>query len=173
MTSSAIPPHLKELLGKLEFISMCPKNRKICFGDSCFVSGWKGSIQRAIKGEGRKSMVTALNSIVDEAINALTSYSGTEYVSLIVNALARSKTGLTNLMETYAFRADTVSSLRIVLLNIELTLDKYKHLIHGHYVNSNAIPIPSMKKKADSDESDESSKPGGPGEKYGVSPIEG
>lgn len=85
------------------------------------------------------------------------------------NALARSKTGLTNLMETYSHRADTISGLRIVLLNIELTLDKYKHLIHGHYVNSNAIPIPSMKKKSES--ASGSSEAGSATEEYGISPV--
>ena len=145
MTTS-IPPHLYELLAKLEFISVCEKGKKICLNDMTFVDAqsWLGAYKRSRSGEGRKNMIIQLNAVIDDAIASLISYKETEFVPLIVNALCRCKIGLNNLIGTYTGKADTVSRIKTTLVNIDLTLEKYKHMISGHYTASSLLPRPHL-----------------------------
>lgn len=108
--------------------------------------------------------VIHLFAIVEETISSINNYAGTEFVPLIVNALCRAKMGLNNLMATYVTKAETVSNMKVILLNIDLTLDKHKHLISSHYAASSVLPrLPTTPIPTPVGKSDDAC--------YGVSPI--
>ena len=136
MSTPSIPPPLRPLLEQLELLSMVEPGYKINWGDRTFVdsTSWLGAYKRSTTGEGRKNLVVQINSIIDQTIDAIKEYLDTEFFTLIINGLARAKTGLLNLATTYQHRPDTVAQLHVSLANIQLQLDKYKHLITGRLV---------------------------------------
>lgn len=133
MSTPSIPPPLRPLLEQLELLSMVETGYKINWGDRTFVdsTSWLGAYKRSTTGEGRKNLVIQINSIIDQTIDAIKEYKDTEFFILIINGLARAKTGLLNLATTYQHRPDTVAQLHVSLANIQLQLDKYKHIIAG------------------------------------------
>lgn len=132
--TNAIPPGLRDLLAKLEFFGMIERGKKPCMNDMTFVDArsWYGVYYRSTAGEGRKNMIFQINAIIDDAIKAIMEYQNTEFLPLIVNALSKASRGLSNLTSTYHKRPDTVIQIQVCLMNINLQLDKYKHLINGH-----------------------------------------
>lgn len=128
---------------------------------------WVGAYKRSMAGEGRRNLIVQLNTLIDEAIRAIKSYSGTVFVPLIVNALSRTKGGLNNLAVTYAKKDETVSNIRVILTNIDLTLNEYKHLLTEHYVAS--LPIPFSES---SPQPQQNSPTGAITQPFGTSPIE-
>lgn len=133
MSTPSIPTPLRPLLEQLELLSMVETGYKINWGDRTFVdsTSWIGAYKRSTTGEGRKNLVIQINSIIDQTIDAIREYKDTEFFTLIINGLARAKNGLLNLATTYQYRPDTVAQLHVSLANIQLQLDKHKHLISG------------------------------------------
>jgi hypothetical protein len=120
-----IPGNLKEILSNLEYLSMLEQGQKPCMNDQTFVnaSSWYGAFVRSIKGEGRRSMILQINSIVDQALDALEKYKGQHFYGLLVKELIAARNGLTNLTKTYTKYPRTVSDLRICIANINLQLN--------------------------------------------------
>jgi hypothetical protein len=133
MGSNSIPPNLKDLLIKLEYLSMIERGKKPCMNDMTFVesTSWYGSLWRALNGENKRSMLVEIEQIVEQAISALSQYSDTEFMTLIVNALARARAGITNLAPTYQDHPHVVSSIKVMTANIDLQLDRNKRHIQG------------------------------------------
>lgn len=98
--SITIPAHLRDLLSRLEFLSMTEKGMKICMNDMTFTpaKSWAGALKRSRNGEGRRTLVIQLNTIVDETITMINKYEDTEFLPLIVNTFSRAKMGLNNLL---------------------------------------------------------------------------
>ncbi len=134
MSSNAIPEPLRDLLGKLVFLSMIEKNKKPCMHDMTFVrdSSWLGALKRSLRGEGRKSMILHIHQIIDLAIASIDEYRDTEFLPLILNRLAEAKVGITNLITTYRRYPDTIAKISVCLDNINIQLEKNKHLLKGH-----------------------------------------
>ena len=126
---------------------------------------WAGALKRSRNGEGRRNLVIQLNTIVDETITMINKYEDTEFLPLIVNTFSRAKMGLNNLLSTYANKAETIASLKVLLLNIEMTLEKHKTLLVGHYPppKTNSINIPGSKSSSISSSPSDTA--------YGISPI--
>jgi predicted TIM-barrel fold metal-dependent hydrolase len=99
---------------------------------------WLGSFQRSLSGEGRKSLMVHLNSIIQQAITAITEYQDTEFCKLIVNHLAQAKIGINNLSTTYQTDANIVAQINVCVANIDLQLEKNRNLLEGHQTYSAA-----------------------------------
>src|SRR3972149_10637543 len=103
MSNISIPPSLCDLLIKLEFLSQINRNQKPCFNDFSIVDGksWFSTIKRTLTGENRKSMMLQIDQIILLAIDAINEYRDSEYLGLLINTLAKAKTGICNLITTY------------------------------------------------------------------------
>jgi len=127
-TSQSIPATLRDLLGKLEFLSMIERGKKPCMGDMTFVDGnsfW-GAIIRAFKGEGSKGMLVHLNQIVEQTVEAIDDYKDTEFLPIIIIAFAKAKIGINNLITTYKEQPMVVSQINVILSNINLQLKNHR-----------------------------------------------
>jgi hypothetical protein len=132
MKTESIPPALRNLLTKLEYISMIERGQKPCFSDMTFVqsNSWFGAWKRLIAGENKKNLLFEVEQIIDRTILAIEEYSNKEYIKLLLENLAKAKIGIENLILTYTEHPETISNLRVYIINIDLTLKK-----HGVSIN--------------------------------------
>jgi hypothetical protein len=132
MKSESIPTSLKNLLSKLEFLSMIERGKKPCFGDMTFVSSnsWIGSWKRMFMGENRKNLLFEIEQIVEQGILAIQEYQNTNYLPIILENLSKAKIGIENLILTYSDHPNTISRLRVYILNIDIIL-KERNVIGG------------------------------------------
>jgi hypothetical protein len=132
MKTESIPPALRNLLTKLEYISMIERGQKPCFSDMTFVqsNSWFGACKRLFTGENKKNLLFEVEQIIDRTILAIEEYSNKEYVKLLLENLAKAKIGIENLILTYTEHPETISNLRVYIINIDLTLKK-----HGVSIN--------------------------------------
>lgn len=134
----SMPVELRELLIKLEFISMCERGKKLNIKDFTFVDAdsWMGSFKRFIKGEGRENTINEINNILDQAFTALQEYSDNNYCSLITRDLELSKRGLENIADTYKKYPKIVASVKVCISSVDLHLKKQSNHESGGYHNS-------------------------------------
>jgi hypothetical protein len=138
MKTESIPPALRNLLTKLEYISMIERGQKPCFSDMTFVqsNSWIGAWKRLITGENKKNLLFEVEQIIDRTILAIEEYSNKEYIKLLLENLAKAKIGIENLILTYTEHPETISNLRVYIINIDLTLKK-----HGVSINPYEITV--------------------------------
>ena len=146
MKTESIPPALRNLLTKLEYISMIERGQKPCFSDMTFVqsNSWIGAWKRLISGENKKNLLFEVEQIIDRTILAIEEYSNKEYVKLLLENLAKAKIGIENLILTYTDHPETISNLRVYIINIDLTLKKHGVSINP-YEHSNKSNQPQEK----------------------------
>jgi len=132
MKIESIPPALRNLLTKLEYISMIERGQKPCFSDMTFVqsNSWIGAWKRLISGENKKNLLFEIEQIIDRTILAIEEYASKEYVKLLLENLAKAKIGIENLILTYTEHPETISNLRVHIINIDLTLKKHGYNTH-------------------------------------------
>jgi hypothetical protein len=147
MSSNSIPPTLRDLLTKLEFLSMIEQGMKPCVGDMTFVDGssWYGAVTRALKGEGKRGLMMYLNQIVEQSIEAINEYRETSYLPFIVHALASAKRGIENLEKAYQNQPDMISQIRVCVTNIKIQLEENKELLRKRYSHLQKNPDSSRK----------------------------
>jgi hypothetical protein len=150
--NESMPVDLQALLTKLHFISQIERGKKPCMSDMSFVktdSYLVGPIIRWWKGESRKTLVPDIEKIVDEAIIKLTTYKDNEkYVSLIINLLASDRVSIESLITTYREDPKMISNIKVILTNIDLQLDQYRHLIKGRSSEKGKnSPVTNMESK--------------------------
>lgn len=127
-TSHSIPTTLRDLLSKLEFLSMIKPNQKPCMGDMTFVdatSFW-GAVIRAMKGEGNKGMIAHIHQIIEQTIDAIEEYRHGEFLPIILSTLYKAKIGIAHLNTTYKDQPSVVSKINVILANINHQLQNYK-----------------------------------------------
>lgn len=131
---NSIPATLNDLLVKLKILGKIERGNKINMGTMTFTesSSWTGALGRKISGEGRKGLMTHLNQIIQQSINAINEYQDTEFCGLVVNHLAQAKIGIQNLTTTYQSDPNVVSQIEICIANINLQLEKNRSLLDGH-----------------------------------------
>ena len=95
-------------------------------------SSWLGALGRSLNSEGRKSTMLHIRQIVTQAIAAINDYYETEFCQLIVNHLAQSKIGLANLASTYESDPNIKANIDIIIVDIDLQLNRHKKLLDGH-----------------------------------------
>ncbi|MEM2987321.1 MAG: hypothetical protein QXV60_04405 [Nitrososphaerota archaeon] len=135
---NSIPITLNDILVKLKILSMIERGKKINMNTMKFVdsNSWIGAINRSISGEGRKGLIVHLNQIIQQAIDAIDEYYGTEFCKIIVNYLAQAKVGIQNLVSTYQSDPLIVAQIHVCIENIDLQLEKNRELLEGHEVNN-------------------------------------
>ncbi len=130
--AESLPNTLRDLLVKLQFLSMIEKGMKPCMSDLSFVSAnsWVGAFKRRICNENRKNLINEIELIVDQSIRALDEYhSSTKFMKILTSSIDSSKIGLENLLSTYQDCPNTISRISVILKNINLAIDKYsQHL---------------------------------------------
>lgn len=145
-----IPGNIKEILINLEYLSKIEQGKKPCMSDQTFVSAYGfsslyGACVRFMKSEGRKNMMIQINSIVDQALDALVKYKDADYYGLLVEKLMSAKEGLQNLIKTYDKRPRTVADITICIDNINLQLNKNcKHIVAELKKNREKQELPPM-----------------------------
>jgi hypothetical protein len=151
MRSESIPPALRNLLTKLEYISMIERGQKPCFSDMTFVNSnsWIGAWKRLISGENKKNLLFEIEQIIERTILAIEEYQNKEYIKLLLDNLAKAKSGIENLILTYTEHPETISNLRVHIINIELTLKKHGYVIEKTYVDNNRSSNDELQKIID------------------------
>lgn len=139
MSTNPIPTTLNDILVKLTVLSKLEQGQKLNLSNFSFedAGSWWGAIRRTIYGENRKSLITHLNQIINKAINCIEEYKETEFCSMVVNHLAKSKIGIESLLTTYQDDPHTVSNIEVIIRNIDTQLNKNRHLLDGHNNNNN------------------------------------
>lgn len=109
---------------------MIERGQKPCFSDMTFVqsNSWFGAWKRLFSGENKKNLLFEIEQIIDRTILAIEEYSNKEYMKLLLDNLAKAKVGIENLILTYTEHPETISNLRVHIINIDLTLKKYGYI---------------------------------------------
>lgn len=129
-----IPTPLNSILLQLGVIASIERGQKMNMSNMTFTdaSSWWGSLFRSLSGEGRKHTLSHLNLIIQQSFSAIQEYHNTEFLPIIVNALARAKIGISNLAATYQKCPSTASALNLIIQNIDLQLGKHADKLEGH-----------------------------------------
>jgi len=122
----SIPDPLKDLLERLEFISILKPGDKPCFNDISIVrsNSWIGTIKRFIKSENRDMMALHIEKIVEVTCASIENYKGTVYHQTLTDSIHYAREGLVNLMETYKNCPKTTSRLKVCITNLNLQMKK-------------------------------------------------
>ena len=145
-----IPGNIKEILINLEYLSKIEQGKKPCMSDQTFVnaygfSSYYGAFVRFMKSEGRKNMMIQINSIVDQALDALVKYKDADYYALLVEKLLSAKEGLQNLTRTYVKYPRITSDITVCIDNINLQLNKHcRQLVAELKRNRENLELPPM-----------------------------
>lgn len=125
---SSMPAYLKELLKNLEFLSMIQKNVKPCLSDMSFVesNSWSGAWKRSHNSESKKNLLNYMDSVVEQAFIAIQDPRNKEWVVNIIQSLSRAKVGISATETTYLDFPDYISSVRVLIKNIDHQLKKYE-----------------------------------------------
>lgn len=117
-----IPQTLKDLLEKLEFISLTKPGKKQNISSKSFIesTGFLSSIIRTWYSENQDKTVDFLDKVIEDTIEALKHHE--KYRDIIKEKLNCAKIGIENLRTTYKDSAWTCSRLGVILTNIEIQL---------------------------------------------------
>lgn len=136
--TNAMPKTLQQLLVKLTFIGNIDKGIKINTHDMSVsdANSWIARIARTVRTftfttESRKTMIIAVEQLVDESIKAIEQYSSSPFRKEIVNALDNATSGISNLMDTYSADLIVKSKLEVILKNISIQLEKNQNYLEG------------------------------------------
>ena len=130
---NSIPVVLQSLLEDLHFLSQIQRNMKPCCNDRVFVDadGWYQTFYRRYKGESRTTVMSKIEQIVNSAIEAIENQKYNEHLSLTINALYEASNGILNLAYTYDKDPNMKSKINVQMKNINIQLDRFRHLIKG------------------------------------------
>ena len=130
---NSIPVSLQAQLADLDFLSQIERNMKPCCNDRVLVNSesWTGALYRFFKGESRMTAITKVEQIVNNAIEAIENEKYQEHISLTINSLYNASNGLLNLSYTYENDPNMKARINVQIKNINIQLERYKHLIKG------------------------------------------
>lgn len=128
---NTIPPTLMDLLIKLGYLAEVPAQNKACFNDLSYVEskGWYQMYKRFKKGENRKNMLAKINQTIDQSIEEIDRYNGTQFLPLLVTKLANTEIGINNLIDTYHDDPGVTLPLGVCKTKIETKLKPFRKLI--------------------------------------------
>lgn len=128
---SSIPTHLKELLKNLEYMAMIEKGKKPCLADMTFVdaASYLGAWKRSQNSESKKQLIGFIDTIVEQSFKAIEDPRNKEYAQLLTEALSRAKVGIINTTTTYKEYPSFISSIRVILANIDHQLKRYETIL--------------------------------------------
>tara|TARA_R110001599_G_scaffold130823_3_gene306275 strand:+ start:667 stop:1287 length:621 start_codon:yes stop_codon:yes gene_type:complete len=130
---NSIPVSLQSLMADLDFLSQIQRNMKPCCNDRVLVDSesWTGAFYRFFKGESRLNVITKVEQIVHNAIEAIETQKYQEHLSLTINSLNNALNGILNLLYTYENDPNMKARLNVQIKNVNIQLDCYRHLIKG------------------------------------------
>lgn len=133
---------LCELLSKLKFFSLLEPGKKPCMNSLSFVNSnsYTGSIYRTLTGESANNLILHIEQLVVNISDVVDEYSKSSFMSTIINAINDSLKGIKHLLITYKDRPKVIAKLSVSITNINLYIDKYKHLlntVNNHIDNHN------------------------------------
>ena len=143
-TRHAIPTSLQILLSDLDFLSQIKRNTKPC-SDRVLVdaTSWTGAFYRFFKGENRSNVISKIEQIINQTVDAIETHKNTDHIKIIVNYLSNAKDGISSLITTYKDDPDVKARVNVILDIIDLQLARFRHLIKGFRpeepVNKNQI----------------------------------
>ena len=145
--SQSIPASLQMLLRDLEFLGQITRGQKPCIKTRTFVdaSGWSGAFYRFIKGETKGAVMSEIERIFTQCIEAIGAHKNDEHIKTIVEYAYRAYVGVKSLEVTYRDHPSILSRLSVALKNLDLQLDSYRHLIKGYVVTE--FPYIPVEKK--------------------------
>lgn len=134
---NSIPTALQTLLVDLNFLSQIERKMKPCFNSRIIVDDSLTSrVHRTIlgwfQGEGRLNGIMKVEQIVNNSIEAIENQRYKEHLSLTINALLSARNGIDNLSYTYADDPDMKSRFNVLLQNVDIQLNRYRHLLKGY-----------------------------------------
>lgn len=133
-TTKPLPIILKDILQKLEILSEIREGQKLNIADMtyCEANSWWSSITRRYMGESRENLIFHLENIINQAIASIEEFKNSEFASILVKSLYKSKTGVENLAKTYKEDPNTFSKIKIILTNIEIQLTKNSEILQRY-----------------------------------------
>jgi len=131
---NSIPVSLQSLMADLDFLSQIKRNMKPCCNDRVLVDSesWSGAFYRFFKGESRLNVITKIEQIVHNAIEAIENKKFQEHLTLTINSLNSALSGLENLLYTYQNDPNMKARLNVQIKNVNIQLDRYKYLIKNN-----------------------------------------
>jgi len=130
---NAIPVSLQSLMGDLDFVSQIKRDMKPYFNDRILhdANSWYDYFLRRFKKIGKNHVITKVEEIVNNAIEAIENPKYREHLVLIINELNNALTGIENLAYTYENDPDMKARLNVQIKNVNIQLDRYRQLIKG------------------------------------------
>lgn len=133
LPKNSIPLTLQNLLADLDFLSQIERNMKPCCNDRVLVDAdsWSGAFYRFFKGESRMNVISKVEQIVNNTVEAIENQKYNEHLGLTINALYKASNGILNLSYTYESDPNMKARINVQLKNINIQLDRYRTLIKG------------------------------------------
>ena len=142
MTSNSIPIELRELLVKLNYLSMIPNSSKLNTNTMSFIKSDSvmGSLIRSYYHEDRNVSLEFVKQTISQTIKLINDYGKSDFLKIIINSLNTAKVGIIELLTTYRDDPKMIANIQVCLDEIDIQLTKYKYLIKGNeeiYINCN------------------------------------
>ena len=134
-TRHSIPTGLQILLSDLDFLSQIKRNTKPCYSERVLVdsSSWSGALYRFIKGENRINVVSKIEQIINQTVDAIEAHKNSDHIKIIINYLSDSREGINSLLFVYQNDPDIKARVKVQIDIIDLQLDRFRHLIKGYH----------------------------------------
>lgn len=142
----SIPSGLQSLLADLNFLSQIKRNQKPCVSNRVIVDGdtWFGAFYRFMKGENKSNVISKVEQIFSQTMDAIDAHKDSDHIKIIINYAASARDGVANLKETYGEHPDILARINVQLDNIDLQLDRFRHLIKGYKKEVEDEPFPGL-----------------------------
>ena len=131
----SIPTGLQILLSDLDFLGQVKRNTKPCTNDRVIVdaNSWSGAFYRFFKGENRTNVVSKIEQIVSQTVDAIEAHKNSDHIKIIINYFANARNGVYSLLTTtYKDDPDIKAKLSVQIDIMDLQLDRFRHLIKGY-----------------------------------------
>lgn len=130
----AIPTGLQILLSDLDFLSQIKRNTKPCFSERVLVdsTSWSGALYRFCKGENKTNVISKIEQIVNQTVDAIEAHKNTDHIKIIINYFSNAREGISSLLTVYDDFPDTKARINVVIDIIDLQLDRFRSLIKGY-----------------------------------------
>ena len=131
---TTIPTGLQSLLVELDFLSQIQRGKKPLLDFMVLVENdeWLKRFQKWWHGENKDTIMSKIENIVNRTVDAIVDHKNTAYIGILVNKLSDAKEGIASLLVTYGSFPKTIARINVQLQNIDLQLERYRHLIKGY-----------------------------------------
>lgn len=133
---TSLPNDLQNLIKKLDFLAMIKQNYKIDTKNNVLFDNNSWAVGELYKwwnrkAEDRFTTIDFIKKTIDETIIAISKYEKTEFIRYLINSLSSARIGISKLEITYRNDQNFISELSVIIKNIDIPLNNYKHLITG------------------------------------------